>query len=116
MRVSFDFDHTLTNPIYQKLALKFIKVGAEVHITTSRTNDPRNGKRPYDNREVFAMADKLGIKRSRITFTNYKDKVGFLKGFDLHFDDDSHEIFEINEYPKECLGVLIPEDNSQTWN
>ena len=116
MKVSFDFDHTLTNPIYQKLALKFINIGAEVHITTSRTNLIKNGKQPYDNREVFEMAKRLGIKQTSITFTNYKYKVGFLKSFDLHFDDDEVEITLINENPKGCLGVLIPEDISNTWN
>jgi hypothetical protein len=109
MKVSFDFDHSLTNPKNKELAKKFLVLGAEVHITTSRTNDPINGKQPYDNREVFSMAERLGIKKENITFTSYADKYSFLKDFDLHFDDDEHEIILINEHPCKCIGVLITE-------
>ena len=39
MKVSFDFDNTLTEKPIQILAKKFIKLGAEVFIVTSRTTE-----------------------------------------------------------------------------
>lgn len=105
MKVSFDFDHTLTNPVFQELAKKFIALGAEVHITTTRCN--KTVKPPYDNREVFSMAERLGIEKKNITFTSYQDKYRFVKDFDMHFDDDEHETILINEFPSKCIGVLI---------
>lgn len=109
MKVSFDFDHTLTNPKYQELAKKFIDLGTDVYITTSRKANSNNVKLPYDNREVFAMAQKLGIKSLNVRFTETQLKYSFLKDFDMHFDDDEEEIFTINEHPGKCLGILIAE-------
>jgi hypothetical protein len=108
LKISFDFDHTLTNPKHQELAIKFIALNAEVHITTSRAYEsPNSEKLKYDNREVFAMAGRLGIKKENITFTAYVEKYGFLKDFDLHFDDDVEEINLINQHPCRCIGVLV---------
>ena len=105
MKVSFDFDHTLTNPVFQELAKKFIDLGAEVHITTTRCN--RVGLAPHGHQEVFSMAERLGIDKNNITFTSYQDKYRFVKDFDMHFDDDEHETILINEFPSKCIGVLI---------
>jgi hypothetical protein len=107
MKVSFDFDHTLTNPKYQELAKKFIALGADVHITTSRFKQTGGRKLLYDNREVFSMAERLNISLLNITFTEGADKYKFVKDFDLHFDDDDNEIFLINDHPSKCIGVLI---------
>lgn len=107
MKVSFDFDHTLTNPNLTELAKKFIVMGADVYITTSRFSDQLGKKLAYDNREVFNKAEVLGIPKNKIRFTNGQDKYSFLKDFDLHFDDDEHEIILINEHPSKCLGLLI---------
>jgi hypothetical protein len=107
MKVSFDFDHTLTSPQMQELAKQFIAIGAEVHITTSRFKQTGGRKLLYDNREVFSMAERLGISQLNITFTEGEDKYKFLKGFDLHFDDDDNEIFLINDFPGKCIGFLF---------
>ena len=110
MKVSFDFDHTLTDSKYQELAKKFIAVGAEVHITTSRKPNIVGEKHLYDNRQVFEIAQQVGISEKNITFTSYVEKYKFLKDFDLHFDDDAEEIYLINEHPCKCIGILIPDD------
>ena len=108
LKVSFDYDHTLTNPKLKALAHKFVALGAEVHITTSRLIANPNNKLPYDNREVFSMANYLGIyPKERVHFTNGKDKAYFLKEFDLHFDDDEVETQLINEFCENCVGALI---------
>lgn len=105
MKVSFDFDHTLTNPKYQELAKSFIKSGAEVSITTQRESTSLSRKLPYDNREVFRIANELGIQK--VVFTEKMDKYKFLKDHDLHFDDDEEQIMLINDHPCKCIGVLI---------
>ncbi|MBC7845543.1 MAG: hypothetical protein H7Y10_03525 [Flavobacterium sp.] len=108
MKLSFDFDFTLTNPKYQELAKKFIALGAEVHITTSRKPNIVGQKHLYDNRQVFEIAQQVGIPENNIRFTSYVEKYKFLKEFDLHFDDDDEEeIALINEHPCKCIGVLI---------
>ena len=103
-KVSFDFDQTLSETPMQNLAKKYISLGADVFITTSRT-DYKDGLR-YDNTDIFETADKLGIKKENITFTSYDDKYKFVKDFDLHFDDDEQEISLINSFPGKCIGFL----------
>lgn len=104
LKISFDFDDTLSELPMQELAKKYIKLGAEVYITTSRA-EYKDGLE-YNNSDLFEVADKLGIKRQNITFTNYDDKYKFVKEYDLHFDDDDNEIALINEFPSKCIGFL----------
>ena len=98
MKISFDFDGTLSEDKYQKLAAKFIQLGAEVFITTSR--NPNN-----NNMDLFNVAKKLGIKEAKITFTNFMPKTNFVKKYDIHFDDDDEEIYDINLHPCDCLAI-----------
>lgn len=112
LKISFDFDQTLSELPMQELAKKYIKLGAEVYITTSRAKY-KDGLE-YNNSDLFEVADKLGIKRENITFTNYDDKYKFVKAFDIHFDDDEQEISLINEFPTKCIGFLYqPNFNNQ---
>lgn len=107
MKVSFDYDHTLTDLKWRELAKKFVMQGTDVWITTSRFMDKAGVKLPYDNRQVFETAKEVGIKEQNIVFTNGEEKYAFLKDFDLHFDDDDEEIYLINEHPCKCIGILI---------
>ncbi|WP_456867595.1 hypothetical protein [Galbibacter sp. BG1] len=100
MKVSFDFDSTLTEERIQDLAKKFISNGIEVWVTTTRNIFG-------DNKDLYRLVHSLGIDVKQIEFTNGKDKYSFLKSFDLHFDDNEHEIILINEHPMKCIGVLI---------
>ena len=104
MKISFDFDSTLGEIRTQKLALKFINDGHEVWITTSRMDDNTN---PRWNQDVKSVSEKLGINPEHIQYTNGGDKWPLLKGFDIHFDDDSLEIELIEENLTNCVGVLI---------
>jgi len=101
LKISFDFDYTLTDYIVQELAKKFIALGAEVYITTSR-----NGDRTSNNVQLFVLAKKLGIKEENIVFTSYERKYTFLTKMDLHIDDSQEEICLINEHSSKCLGFL----------
>lgn len=110
MKVSFDFDSTLSTERMQALCKTFMKLGAEVHITTSRS-DVLMGK-PVNNEDLFEVSDYLGIPRHNITFTKYEDKYKFVKDFDMHFDDDIEEVFLINQFPGKCIGLLYEEKHS----
>ena len=106
MKISFDFDSTLDQIPMQKLASGFMEMGAEVFITTSRGTEMYGGIK-LDNTDVFQLADKLGIKRENIIFTNYDDKFNYVKDMSIHFDDDYEQIFHINEHPLcKAIGFL----------
>lgn len=100
MKISFDFDETLDRETMQKLAVKFIKDGHDVYITSQRPNNT------IWNRDIYAVADKIGIPVDRIRLIEYDSKYTYLVDFDIHFDDNSMEIGEINENTN-CIGILI---------
>lgn len=98
MRVSFDFDSTLSKESVQKYAAYLISIGIEVHIVTSRYEFYYS-----NNNDLYEIADKLGIKRENIHFTNMNNKCDFFKenpDFIFHLDDDSIEINFINKLNK----------------
>lgn len=105
LKISFDFDGTLSEIPMQNLCKKYIEIGAEVYVTTSRSTGMEKGIN-FENKDLFEVTDKLGISRKNIIFTNYADKYTFVKDFDLHFDDDELEIDLINDYPGFCIGML----------
>lgn len=113
MKVSFDFDSTLDTQQMQDLCRKFIELGSDVFVTTSRSK-VFNGK-VLPNEDLFKITDALGIKRENITFTAHQDKYDFVKEYDLHFDDDMHEIYLINQHHGKCIGFLFEErpDNGE---
>lgn len=102
MRVSFDWDSTLALPRQKRLAFFHKASGHDLWIHTTRL--------PNDNNiNIFATANDLGIPNERIIFTSCEDKWPFLKEnhIDLHYDDDSMEIEEIEKHYPECIGILI---------
>ena len=108
MKVSFDFDYTLSKPAIQKLAEVFNK-HCEVWIVTSRMySDGGWNQELYSNDDLFEIADKLNIPWERIVFTNLQPKYKFFKDkdFHIHFDDDEVEINEINIHTN-TKGILI---------
>jgi len=104
--VSFDFDNTLSEKPMQDLCTKYLQLGAEVHVTTARRSGMKGGIE-FENKDLFEVTDKLGIKREHITFTNYDNKVNYVKDCDMHYDDDHVEIYHINEHPSKCMGFLF---------
>ena len=99
MKISFDFDCTLTNNKISEVAKALIDVGHYVRITTSR--------RKEKNDDLLLKAKELGI--SDIVFTEGKDKFSFLNEFDIHFDDDNYEVMLINTRTK-CKAILVEYD------
>jgi hypothetical protein len=55
-----------------------------------------------DSKEVFDVADKLGIRRSDIYFTNGKNKWETVKslGVAIHYDNNQEQIDLINKMTK----------------
>lgn len=100
MRISFDFDDTLSTAKGQEMALNDIKNGNEVLILTARQET--------DNKDVYEVADKLGIPHSNVHFTNGKDKWSFVirLKIDKHIDNNKEQVDKINKLTN-AEGVLF---------
>lgn len=92
--VSFDFDDTLSTAKGQDKAKQMLTEGYRVLIITARQSK--------DSKEVFDVADKLGIKRSDIYFTNGGNKWSVVKrlGVAIHYDNNQEQIDLINKMTK----------------
>ena len=91
MRISFDYDGVLSTDKGKEMALNAIKNNDEVWILTAR--------KEYDNEAVYSTAEKLGIPKSRIVFTNGKDKWSFVMRhkIDEHIDNNQEQIDKIRK-------------------
>lgn len=108
MKISFDFDSTLSIPYIQDVAISLVKRGFDIYITTSRYETPiKWGLRVgLNNDDLFFIADKCGILKDNIRFTNMEDKYTFLEDFQIHLDDDWIELNLINKNTK-CVGISV---------
>jgi len=101
IRVSFDFDGTLSRESVQDYAAELIARGIEVWITTSRYSDDDYATSHFvdaqykelTNKDLYEVSDRLGILREHIHFTGYNEKWPWLKTQDFiwHLDDDWNE-------------------------
>jgi HK97 family phage prohead protease len=109
-KVSFDFDDTLTQERWQNKAIMLKEEGKTVYIVTRRQDK--------QNDAVYAIADKIGVPRSRVYFTNGKMKWETIKrlGIGTHYDNNEDEIKLIRENT-EAKGILVQEkNNSMIYN
>ena len=92
--VSFDFDDTLSTTKGQEKAKQMLAEGYRVLIITARQSK--------DSKEVYDVADKLGIRRSDIFFTNGGNKWHIIKrlGVAIHYDNNQEQIDLINKMTK----------------
>jgi hypothetical protein len=105
MKISFDFDDTLTLHETQVYASDLIDRGHEVWIVTSRYDLDNLDKRwkskqtgePWVHQDLFKVAEWCGIPKERIHFTNRAKKAKFLEDNDFifHLDDNDLELIEI---------------------
>lgn len=109
LKVSFDFDFTLSEPHVQDIAKNHINNGDDVWIVTTR-NKWESGDE-YKNRDLYSIVNKLGITTEKIIFTNGDIKFRYLDGFDIHYDDSEHEIESIKDNLPTCRGILIEDIN-----
>lgn len=112
MKISFDFDSTLSTPRIQAVAKKFIEQGHDVWVTTSRfsSEDGDSKNWPWirqQNEQLFQITNALGIPKEKIQFCAMQDKWNFLEGFDIHFDDDELDIQLIEENLPSCATVWV---------
>jgi hypothetical protein len=114
MKVSFDFDSTLSRKDVQEFAKKLVKSGIEVWIVTSRFDDESAMKKNWhwikgQNQKLFDVAEECGIKLYNIHFTCMESKSIFLKdkGFIFHLDDDDIELMDILEIKDKCKPINV---------
>jgi hypothetical protein len=114
MKVSFDFDGTLSRKDVQVFAKQLVDEGHEVWIVTSRFDDESAMKKNWhwikgQNQTLFDVADKCGIKKENIYFTCGESKSIFLKdkGFVFHLDDDDIELMDIFESKDKCRPLHV---------
>jgi len=106
MKVSFDFDSTLSRTDVQEFAKTLIDDGLDVWICTSRLC-PEKAPNNEWNDDLFKVANELGIPKSNVIFTNYENKAEHLTDdFIWHLDDDWIELKEINRQRK-TVGVSV---------
>lgn len=114
MKVSFDFDSTLSRKDVQEFAKELVNQGHEVWIVTSRFDDESAMKKNWhwiqgQNQNLFDVANDCGIKRENIKFTCMESKSIFLKdkGFIFHLDDDDIELMDILEIHDRCRPLHV---------
>jgi hypothetical protein len=90
-RISFDYDDTLTTAKGQDMARRFLAANDEIFIITARTQS--NGG------PVYAMAEKLRIKKENVYFTAGKHKWMTVKKLRIekHIDNNEEELQLITE-------------------
>lgn len=102
MKVSFDFDNTLSEEYIQVLAKSLVQSGHDVWIITARAiffggMDKDTYLRTF-NRDIVRIGEEIGIDTSKIIITGGSLKYEYYQNchFDLHFDDNWEEVNEIN--------------------
>jgi len=100
MKISFDYDGTLTQSKVQKMAKFFVNFGDDVYIITAR-NKTIGGP-------VLEMAKKLNIPESNVFLTgSMPKKIETImdKKIDIHFDNNKNVVDALNM--NKLNGVLI---------
>ena len=112
MKVSFDYDSTLSRRSIRRFAKFLIQEGIEVWIVTSR-----NLHNNIMNKDLFRDALHINLPTHHIHFTEMEDKVIFFKehnDFLFHLDDDEDEIKMINEQTN-VKGILCWPIKDLSW-
>lgn len=105
MKISFDFDGTLSQIGVQKFCFDLIQRGYDIWITTSRILY-LNGSIPVHD-DLMLVANSLGIPEERIHFTNAEFKSEYLENnnFNIHIDDDPFELIKIEK--TRVIGIYV---------
>lgn len=113
MKVSFDFDDTLSKPKVQEYAKELINRGIEVYIVTARwSNTAMELAFPnvvsFYNADLYLVADTLKIHSDNIIFMDMVPKNEYLKTTNIlwHLDDCGVEIIHIKN-DKDCKTLPI---------
>ena len=106
-KISFDFDGTLSETHILAVAIRAIEAGHDVYITTARF---QHKAMAFINKDVYKVADLLGIVHDKVRFTDGNDKSNWLVGFDIHLDDCMITLAEIRDKNKEIKLLHVGED------
>ena len=102
MKITLDFDSTLSTPKIQKLAKHLIAQGHEVYVLTCRYCDLQAHRYPDNptNSDLWATVKELGIPDRNVIFLNdlrTSAKAKFLAktNVNYHIDDNYSEVVRI---------------------
>lgn len=123
MKVSFDFDSTLSMPMIQIYAYELVQTGVEVWINTLRYKNPKEDNVfgcEYTNDDLYRVAKHVGIPTDHIVFMELVNKYEFFReheDFAWHLDDSFSQIKLINEHCKNVEGIWLFEEPlvNKTW-
>jgi len=115
MKISVDFDKTLSKNNVQNYVKKLLKEGIEVWVTTARFDDDmvKIHSPHHNNDRLWEVVNKLGIPHERVYFTNMDLKADYLdnQDFIFHLDDDAIELEFIEK--TNIVGVNVQDPNYQ---
>lgn len=120
IKLSFDFDNTLSKKHVQDYVKSLINQGFDIWIVTSRyknCNDYLGLHQDTENnchQDLYGIVNTLGIPENRIIFTNMKSKWKTLLKMTnvlFHLDDDWKELNEINKYSS-TIGISVTGSNN----
>lgn len=108
-KISVDFDNTLSEIDVQMYIKSLINKDIEVWIVTARYDSTSKYSNEmieswgiknlqFEHKELFRVADELGISKDHIVFMNMVPKKEFFKAnrdFLFHLDDDAVELITI---------------------
>lgn len=105
IKMSIDFDDTLSTKRGQDMAKKLLSEGVDLYIVTRR-QESQSG-------EVYNVADEIGIPHNKVFFTNGKLKWEKLKelGIMAHIDNNPDEINAIKENAPDIEAIKFGYDN-----
>ncbi len=95
-RIAFDYDGTLSKPLYQLITHYLKTLGKNIFIITKRNEDTSN--------EVYMITDAIRIPREQVIFTDNHDKGQYILQNDIQafYDDDANNLLEINNTAPDC--------------
>ena len=104
MKISLDYDGTLSTNRGKLLLERLIKEGHTIYIITAR--------RESDMGAVYRVGEELGIPKSRIISTEGMDKWRVMEeyGIKRHYDNNPEQIKKINDRTT-TIGIKFNEEN-----
>lgn len=108
MKITIDFDKTLTRKDVQDFVRELIDFGVEIHILTYRYDSLHYHKygdlypETVNNHDLWDIAEELGLHRN-VVFTNCTPKSQYLNscgGIILHLDDDERVMNDLKNNSK----------------
>lgn len=115
MKVSFDFDGTLSEKHVQAYAQRLVNQGIEVWVVTTRYDENHKHRYPLNATldDLWEVVDRIGIPRWRVRFTCMEWKYTYLKNthFTWHLDDNPEEFYQARANNCEITMIQVVSGN-----